>query len=162
MNPRKINPQRNHAISIPFKKSVYFTLFPNATKIPLKKRLQIKYQNTYNVYRYTCDPVDLEPILGEDWFFIHCQQSVGCFVGDITFTLKETVLMEYQTKLEEGCCTNLIPESLSILSGKYLHIKFKFTKFQRLEPGITPMRETNFWKYGRALASKKYKTNPLS
>ena len=163
INPRAINPQRNHSVSLPFKLEVYLAMFPDAKKIPLKKKVELKYHNLSNIYTYTCNVTELESVFGKDWFFTHLDQSVGVFVGDITFTLKEKLVSQYQTKLEEGTYSTIMPETISLLGQRYLYISFSFAKYPRLEPGLPVRKETNYWKkYGTALAKKKGKKQKIT
>ena len=158
IDPTAINPDNDHTISFPFKRSVFWKLFPNAEIIPGEKKLPLQYKNTRTVYKLVCTSEDLESILGKEWFLTHCRQSVGVFVGDITIKFKERYISQYKTPVEEGVPDKILKGTLDVFIRTYLSISFSFTKFHRLEPGLSKPRETDFYKrHGRALARKKFK-----
>mmetsp|Transcript_1751 Transcript_1751/g.2781 ORF Transcript_1751/g.2781 Transcript_1751/m.2781 type:complete len:211 (-) Transcript_1751:3035-3667(-) len=158
IDPTAINPDNNHTICFPFKRSVFWKLFPNAEKVPRKKKMPLKYKNTLTVYKLVCTSEDLESILGKEWFLTHCSQSVGVFVGNITIKFKERFISQYKTLIEEEFEDKVMKGSLDIFTRTFLSISFSFTKFHRLEPGLSKPQETDFYKrHGRALARKKFK-----
>merc|ERR1712125_124445 len=50
IDPTAINPDNNHTICFPFKRSVFWKLFPNAEKVPRKKKNAPQIQkHTYSL-----------------------------------------------------------------------------------------------------------------